>query len=78
MAWIFWVLIVFVLTFVEVITINLVTIWFILAGLLTCLLSLVIESFVIQVIVFCTLGTVLVLTTKNKMKEIVKKIKKQK
>lgn len=78
MAWIFWILIVFVLTFVEVITINLVTIWFILAGILTCLLSLFIDSFIIQVIIFCLLGAILVLTTKNKMKELIKIIKKQK
>ena len=78
MAWIFWILIVFVLTFVEVITINLVTIWFILAGILTCLLSLFIDSFIIQVIIFCALGTILVFTAKDKIKNLINKIKKKK
>lgn len=78
MAWIFWILIVFVLTFVEVITINLVTIWFILAGILTCLLSLLIDSFIIQVIIFCALGTILVFTAKDKIKNLINKIKNKK
>lgn len=68
--WIVWLLIVFFLSFIEVITVNLITIWFIVSALVSLLLSFFIDSFTIQFIVFGILGIILLLTTGKSLKKI--------
>lgn len=68
--WIVWLLIVFFLSFIEVVTVNLVTIWFIVSALVSLLLSFFVDSFTIQFIVFGILGIILLLTTGKSLKKI--------
>ena len=68
--WIIWLLVVFFLSFIEVITVNLVTIWFILSAIVSLLLSFFVSSFTIQFVVFAVLGIVLLLTTGKSLKRI--------
>lgn len=73
--WITWLIIVILLTILEVITINLVSVWFIVSGIVSLFLSFVIDSFYIQFMVFVCLGLVLMLLTRS---YLVKKLSKKK
>ena len=64
MFWI-WLGIIIALTFIELITINLTTVWFVVSGLVSLLLSFFIDSFVIQFSVFVILGIILLCTTRK-------------
>ena len=64
MMWI-WLAIVIALTLIEILTTNLVTIWYIASALVALVLSLFIDSYVIQFAVFVVLGTVLLFTTRD-------------
>lgn len=74
-AWVYWLLIVLILSFVEVITINLVTIWFVLGGLIALGLSFVIDSFYIQFMIFGISGLVIMLFTRPLLNKLLKKEK---
>ena len=52
----FWLGLVIVLGMIEVVTVNLVTIWFVLSGIISLLLSLFIDNFVIQFGAFVIFG----------------------
>ena len=71
--WISWLIIIIILTILEAITINLVSIWFIVSGMISLFLSFIIDSFYIQFAVFVCLGLVLMLLTRP---YLVKKLKK--
>ena len=60
-----WLLIVILLSIVEIMTVNLTTIWFIISGLVAFLLSFVNVSYNVQFCVFAILGIVLLVTTKK-------------
>lgn len=62
--WILWLIIVILLTFIEIITINLVSIWFIASGLVSLFLSFFIDSFYIEFAIFVILGLILMLLTR--------------
>lgn len=62
--WILWLVIVIMLTFLEVITINLVSVWFIASALVSLFLSFFIEEFYIQFGVFVILGLILMVITR--------------
>ncbi len=62
--YIFWLLIIILLTVIEILTVNLTTIWFILSALITLFLSIIIDNFSIQLSVFVLLGIVLLITTR--------------
>lgn len=59
-----WVAIIILLSIVEVMTINLTTIWFVVSGLLALALSFVTDNFMIQLGVFCIGGILLLITTR--------------
>ena len=61
----FWLGIIIVLGFLEAITINLVSIWFIISGFIALVLSFFVDSFVIQFGVFVVLGIILMITTRD-------------
>ena len=73
--WIAWLVIVVLLTILEVITINLVSVWFIVSGIVSLFLSFIIDSFYIEFMVFVCLGLVLMLLTRP---YLVKKLSKKK
>ncbi len=70
-----WLVIIIALTFIEVETINLVTIWFIASGIVSLIASFFDVSVFIQFAIFVILGTILLLTTR---KPLVKILNKQK
>lgn len=60
----FWLLIIVILTIIEILTVNLTTIWFIGSALLTLFLSFFIDNFTIQLSIFVLLGIVFLITTR--------------
>ncbi len=64
MVWI-WLGIVIALALIEIMTTNLVTVWYIASGIVSLILSLFIDQFFIQFLIFVVLGTILLLTTRE-------------
>lgn len=62
--WILWLVVIILLTILEVITINLVSVWFIASALVSLVLSFFIDSFYIEFSIFVCLGLVLMLLTR--------------
>ena len=64
-----WLAIILFLGFIEIATTNLVTIWFVISGLISLFLSLVINNFVIQFVVFVVIGVLLMLATRTSLEK---------
>lgn len=64
-----WFIAFLVLLFIEIITINLVTIWFAIGALGALITALITDSFVIQVIVFLVVSIIALLVTKPLIKK---------
>lgn len=60
-----WLGIIILLTILEISTVNLVCIWFIISGFLTLLVSLFIDSFIVQFSIFVVVGTLLLISTRK-------------
>ena len=60
------------LAIVEIISINLTTIWFVISGVLALFLSFIVDNFLIQFAVFVIIGIVLLITTKPYLERILK------
>ena len=73
--WIAWLAVGIVFLVVELLTTALVSIWFVPAALLTCLVSLVTDSFLIQVLVFIVLSIVAMIISRKVYKKYIKKDK---
>lgn len=61
----FWLLIIIMLTVIEISTINLTTIWFVISGLVVLFLTFITNDFLIQFGVFVLGGIFLLLTTRR-------------
>lgn len=70
MTWI-WLGILIILTLLELATVNLVTIWYIVSALISLVLSIFIDSFFIQFLVFVILGTILLFTTRDHLMKLI-------
>ncbi|MBP3461868.1 MAG: NfeD family protein [Bacilli bacterium] len=70
-----WLIIIILLIIVEVMTINLTTIWFVISGLFALLLSFFTDNFFIQFFVFTIGGIVLLIVTRPILKNIIKEKK---
>ena len=68
-----WLIIIIILIFLEAITVDLVTIWYIASALVALILSLFIDSFFIQFLVFVLLGTLLLVTTRKQLLRLIGK-----
>lgn len=76
MMWI-WLGLIITLTLIELLTANLVTVWYIVSAILALVLSIFIDSYLIQFSVFVIVGTILLFTTRDYlMKLLVKKKEK--
>lgn len=62
--WILWLVVIVLLVFLEVSTVNLVCVWFILSGLVSLVLSFFIDSFYIEFAIFVLLGLILMILTR--------------
>lgn len=60
-----WLGIVILLVIIELATINLTTIWFVVSGIITLILSLFIDNLFIQMLIFVLGGVILLLTTRK-------------
>ena len=79
MGWIFWLILVIVLAIIELATVNLLTIWFCISGLVALFLSFYIDNVAIVSTIFAVLGIFLLFTTRPILKEYLptqKKVKK--
>lgn len=62
--WIVWLIIVILLTLIELMSLNLTTIWFVASGIVALVFSLFNENYVLQFGVFVIVGVLLLITTK--------------
>lgn len=72
-----WLVIVILLGLAEVATLNLTTIWFVASGLVSLVLSLFIDNFMIELGVFVVLGVIFLITTKSKLQALVEEHKEK-
>ena len=60
-----WLGVIILLTIVEFITVNLVSIWFIISAMLSLIVSLFIDNFLLQFAIFVLVGIILLILTKK-------------
>lgn len=72
----FWLVVVIFLGILEAITINLVSIWFVVSGLIALVISLITDNFIIQFGSFVVIGIILLVTTRKYLES--KLVKKEK
>lgn len=68
----FWLAVVILLSIIEASTVDIVTIWFIISGVATIVLSLFVDNFIIQMALFTLLGIILLITTRPLLKKALK------
>lgn len=66
-----WLAVILICAFLEVITVNLVTIWFIASGLVALIASIFVDSLLIQMSIFVLLGVFLLITTRKPLQRMV-------
>ena len=74
--WVLWLCIVIFLSFVEAVTINLTTIWFVVSAIVSLFVSLYCNNFTVQFTLFAVIGLLLLTFTKPLMKKYIKNGKK--
>lgn len=67
--WGYWLLIIIILTTIEVITTNLVSVWFIASAIISLIVSFFTDSFLIQFAIFVLGGAIFLLLTKPLLKK---------
>lgn len=73
--WALWVAVGVAALIIEISTAALVSIWFVPAAIITCLVSLVVDSFLIQVLVFIILSVIAMFISRKVYKKYIKKDK---
>ncbi len=66
-----WLIIVVCLAILEMVTVSLVSIWFVLSGLLSMIVSLFTDNITIQIAVFVVFGVIFMLLTKKFVKKAI-------
>lgn len=72
----FWLGIIIFLGLLEVATVNLVSIWFIISGLFAMVISFFTNNFVVQFGIFVVLGIILMMTTRKTLIKLMSKSEK--
>ena len=72
MDWIFWLVLVIVLSIIEIATVNLLTIWFVFSGIVALILSFFIKDVAIVSTIFALLGIILLFTTRPIFSKLLK------
>ena len=75
--WIIWLILVIILALIEILTINLATIWFVISGIFALILSIFVDNYTIQFSVFVIGGVILLITTKPVLTKLVKQHKEK-
>lgn len=70
--WIVWLIIIVILTFLEMITVGLTTIWFVFSGIVSLIISFITDNYLIQFGVFVVLGVILLVTTRPLLQKFLK------
>ena len=65
-----WIMVIVLLTIVEIMTVNLTTIWYVASAVVSLIISLFGDSFMLEFGVFAVLGTFLIITTRPFLKKI--------
>lgn len=73
--WLVWLIIVILLTLIEVATVNLTTIWFVVSGIIALIISLFVDNYILQFGIFVILGVILLITTKPFLTKFLKQHK---
>lgn len=64
MDWIFWLILVIILSILEAVTVNLVSIWFVISGIITMILSFIITDTAVLSSIFVILGILFLIITR--------------
>ena len=72
MEWLFWLVLIIVLSIIEIATVNLLTIWFVISGIVAMILSFFIEDVAVVSTIFAILGIILLLITRPLVKKFAK------
>ena len=75
--WICWLILVILLTLIELMTINLATIWFVISGIIALIISLFIDNYTLQFTIFVLGGVLLLITTKPVLTKYLKNHKEK-
>lgn len=67
----FWLITIIIMIFLEAISINLTSIWFVISGMVALILSFFVDSFIIQFAVFVILGIILLITSRPILKKYI-------
>lgn len=70
MDWIFWLVLSLILAIIEIATVNLLTIWFVISGIVAMFLSFFIDDVAVVSTIFAVLGIILLFTTRPVLKRI--------
>ncbi len=62
--YVFWLMVIIILAIIEIMTVNLTTIWFIISALVSLFISFFVNNFTIQLGVFVILGIILLVITR--------------
>ncbi len=65
-----WIIIIILLTLVEIMTINLTTIWYVASAVVSLIISIFTKSFMLQFGAFAVIGTILLITTRPFLQKI--------
>lgn len=71
-AWIIWLIIILILVFIEVSTVNLVSIWFIASAFVSLIVSCFYDNYFVQFAIFVVLGVILLVTTRKLLNRLLK------
>ncbi len=66
-----WLAVILICAFLEAITVNLITIWFIASGIIALIVSIFVDSVFIQCSVFVLVGILLLITTRRPLQNMV-------
>ena len=69
MDWIFWLVLVIVLAIIEIATVNLLTIWFVISGIVALILSFYIDNIAVVATIFAVLGIMLLFLLRPLLKK---------
>ena len=72
-----WLGLIITLTLIELLTANLVTVWYIASAILALILSIFIDNYLIQFSVFVIVGTILLFTTRDYLMRLLVKKKEK-
>lgn len=72
-----WLIVIIICCFLEAITVNLVSVWFIASGIVALIASLFTDSFEIQLGIFVILGVILLVTTRKPLQKLVNQKKEK-